>query len=114
MSYSETLAEDAAHRLLDTVEDLRKFLEEELSYVYSLKESLIGTSKKSWCTDSIIGNLTDNYENEVDDNIDYLVRDLVPEYKKQLGGIDTLVDQLKEVQAFRKEYLKEAQNDNQN
>ena len=102
MSYSETLVEDAADKLEKTVRDLRKFLVDELNYVFEIQKG------------QYVEALTDNYENEVDDNIDYLVRDLVPEYKKQLGGIDTLVDQLKEVQAFRKEYLKEAQNDNQN
>lgn len=102
MSYSETLVEDAADKLEKTVRELRKFLVDELNYVFEIQKG------------QYVEALTDNYENEVDDNIDYLVRDLVPEYKKQLGGIDTLVDQLKEVQAFRKEYLKEAQNDNQN
>ena len=102
MSYSQTLVEDIADKLEKTVRELRKFLVDELNYVFEIQKG------------QYVEALTDNYENEVDDNIDYLVRDLVPEYKKQLGGIDTLVDQLKEVQAFRKEYLKEAQNDNQN
>ena len=108
MSYSETLVEDAADKLEKTVRELRTFLVDELNYVVEIQESL---SELDIHWKRV---LTDDYENEVDDNIDYLVRDLVPEYKKQLGGIDTLVDQLKEVQAFRKEYLKEAQNDNQN
>ena len=99
MSYSETLAEDAADKLEKTVMELRKFLVDELNYVFEIQKG------------QYVEALTDNYENDVDDNINYLVRDLVPEYKKQLDGIDTLVDQLREVQVFRKEYLKEAHND---
>ena len=108
MSYSQTLVEDIADKLEKTVRELRTFLVDELNYVVEIQESL-SEFDIHWKRV-----LTNDYWNEVDDNIDYLVRDLVPEYKKQLGGIDTLVDQLKEVQAFRKEYLKEAQNDNQN
>ena len=108
MSYSQTLVEDIADQLEKTVRELRTFLVDELNYVVEIQESL---SELDIHWKRV---LTNDYWNEVDDNIDYLVRDLVPEYKKQLGGIDTLVDQLKEVQAFRKEYLKEAQNDNQN
>ena len=108
MSYSQTLVEDIADKLEKTVRELRTFLVDELNYVVEIQESL---SELDIHWKRV---LTNDYWNEVDDNIDYLVRDLVPEYKKQLGGIDTLVDQLKEVQAFRKEYLNEAQKDIQN
>jgi 23S rRNA maturation-related 3'-5' exoribonuclease YhaM len=89
--------DDTADKLENTVKEIRTFLLEELDCVERIQYHL----KKN----DIYDTLKDDVENDVDDNIDYLVRDLVPKYPDQLGGIDTLVNKLKEVQKFRNQHL---------
>ena len=90
--------DDTADKLENAVKEIRTFLLAELGYVediqYHLKQN------------DIYATLKEDYESEMDNSIDYLVRDLDPEYKNQHGAIDTLVEKLREVQEFRKEHLK--------
>lgn len=91
--------DDTADKLENAVKEIRTFLLAELGYVediqYHLKQN------------DIYATLKEDYESEMDNSIDYLVRDLDPEYKNQHGAIDTLVEKLREVQEFRKKHLKE-------
>lgn len=89
--------EETTDKLENTVKEIRTFLLAELEYVEEIQEQL--------GNNGVADILKDEYENDVDDNIDYLVRDLVPKYPDQLGGIDTLVNKLKEVQKFRNQHL---------
>ena len=86
-----------AEVLENTVKEIRTFLLAELEYVEEIQYHL----EKN----DIYETLKDDVENDVDDNIDYLVRDLVPKYPDQQGGIDTFVKKLKEVQKFRNQHL---------
>ena len=70
------------NRLLrKTVKDLKHFLETELGYV-----------------EEIISDLENDEWDTINDNIEYLIRDLVPEYRNQQDAVDTLVEKLKEFQ----------------
>ena len=89
--------DDTADKLENTVKEIRTFLLAELDCVERIQYHLT--------KNDIYDTLKDDVENDVDDNIDYLVRDLVPKYSDQLGGIDTLVNKLKEVQKFRNQHL---------
>ena len=89
--------DDTADKLENTVKEIRTFLLAELEYVEEIQHHL----EKN----DIYETLKDDVENDVDDNIDYLVRDLVPKYPDQQGGIDTLVNKLKEIQKFRNQHL---------
>tara|TARA_Y100000401_G_C8314085_1_gene221459 strand:- start:669 stop:974 length:306 start_codon:yes stop_codon:yes gene_type:complete len=89
--------EETTDKLENTVKEIRTFLLAELEYVEEIQEQL--------GNNGVADILKDEYENDVDDNIDYLVRDLVPKYPDQHGGIDTLVNKLKEVQKFRNQHL---------
>lgn len=91
--------DDTADKLENAVKEIRTFLLAELGYVEEIQDQL--------SDDGVTYDyLKDKCENDVDDNIDYLVRDLDPKYKNQDYGIDTLVEKLREVQEFRKEHLK--------
>jgi hypothetical protein len=70
------------NRLLrKTVKDLKHFLETELGYV-----------------EEIISDLENDEWDTINDNIEYLIRDLVPEYRNQQDAVDTLVEKLKKFQ----------------
>ena len=85
---------EADIHLRKTVASLKDFLETELEYVEEIIFDLENGSKG------------DN--SNIDDNIDYLIRDLVPEYQNQQDAVDTLVEKLKEVQEYRQK--KEVEN----
>ena len=78
---------EADIHLRKTVASLKDFLETELEYVEEIIFDLENGSKG------------DN--SNIDDNIDYLIRDLVPEYQNQQDAVDTLVEKLKEIQDSR-------------
>ena len=78
---------EADIHLRKTVASLKDFLETELGYVEEIIFDLENGSKG------------DN--SNIDDNIDYLIRDLVPEYQNQQDAVDTLVEKLKEIQDSR-------------
>jgi tyrosine-protein phosphatase YwqE len=67
--------------LRKTIKDLKHFLETELEY-----------------TEEIISDLENDEWDTINDNIEYLIRDLVPEYRNQQDAVDTLVEKLKEFQ----------------
>ena len=74
--------------LRKTIKDLKHFLETELEY-----------------TEDIIFDLENDEWDTIDENIDYLIRDLVPEYRNQQDAVDTLVEKLKEVQEYRQKII---------
>ena len=77
------------NRLLrKTIKDLKHFLETELEY-----------------TEDIIFDLENDEWDTIDENIDYLIRDLVPQYQNQQDAVDTLVEKLKEVQEYRQKII---------
>ena len=78
---------EADIHLRKTIASLKDFLETELGYVEEIIFDLENGSKG------------DN--SNIDDNIDYLIRDLVPEYQNQQDAVDTLVEKLKEIQDSR-------------
>jgi hypothetical protein len=100
--------DDTADKLENAVKEIRTFLLAELGYVEEIQDQLSDDGVAAIVKDGSVtyDYLKDKCENDVDDNIDYLVRDLDPEYKNQHGAIDTLVEKLREVQEFRKEHLK--------
>ena len=67
--------DDTADKLENAVKEIRTFLLAELGYVediqYHLKQN------------DIYATLKEDYESEMDNSIDYLVRDLVPKYPDQ-------------------------------
>ena len=77
-----------ARLLRKTIKDLKHFLETELEYA-----------------EDIIFDLENDEWNTIDENIDYLIRDLVPEYRNQQDAVDTLVEKLKEVQEHRQKII---------
>ena len=76
--------------LRKTIKDLKHFLETELEY-----------------TEDIIFDLENDEWDTIDDNIDYLIRDLVPQYQNQQDAVDTLVEKLKEVQEHRRKIIED-------
>ena len=74
--------------LRKTIKDLKHFLETELEY-----------------TEDIIFDLENDEWDTIDENIDYLIRDLVPQYQNQQDAVDTLVEKLKEVQEHRRKII---------
>ena len=76
--------------LRKTIKDLKHFLETELEYA-----------------EDIIFDLENDEWNTIDENIDYLIRDLVPEYRNQQDAVDTLVEKLKEVQEHRRKIIED-------
>ena len=82
---------EADIHLRKTIASLKDFLETELEYVEEIIFDLENGSKG------------DN--SNIDDNIDYLIRDLVPEYQNQQDAVDTLVEKLKEVQEYRQKVI---------
>ena len=100
--------DDTADKLENAVKEIRTFLLTELGYVEEIQDQLSDDGVAAIVKDGSVtyDYLKDKCENDVDDNIDYLVRDLDPKYKNQDYGIDTLVEKLREVQEFRKEHLK--------
>ena len=99
--------EEAANKLENAVKEIRTFLLAELEYVEEIQDQLSDDGVAAIVKDGSVtyDYLKDECENDVDDNIDYLVRDLVPKYPDQQGGIDTFVKKLKEVQKFRNQHL---------
>ena len=89
---------EAEELLQKTIKDIKHFLETELEYA----EDIVSDLEKE-------RPLEDYYETDIDDNIDYLIRDLVPEYQNQQDAVDTLVGKLKEVQEYRQKVI-EAEN----
>ena len=79
-----------ARLLRKTIKDLKHFLETELEY-----------------TEDIIFDLENDEWDTIDDNIDYLIRDLVPQYQNQQDAVDTLVGKLKEVQEHRRKIIED-------
>jgi len=76
--------------LRKTIKDLKHFLETELEY-----------------TEDIIFDLENDEWDTIDENIDYLIRDLVPQYQNQQDAVDTLVEKLKEVQEHRRKIIED-------
>ena len=74
--------------LRKTIKDLKHFLETELEY-----------------TEDIIFDLENDEWDTIDENIDYLIRDLVPQYQNQQDAVDTLVGKLKEIQEYRQKII---------
>ena len=79
---------EAEALLRKTIKDLKHFLETELEYA-----------------EDIIFDLENDEWNTIDENIDYLIRDLVPQYQNQQDAVDTLVEKLKEVQEHRQKII---------
>jgi len=79
-----------ARLLRKTIKDLKHFLETELEY-----------------TEDIIFDLENDEWDTIDENIDYLIRDLVPQYQNQQDAVDTLVGKLKEVQEHRRKIIED-------
>ena len=77
-----------ARLLRKTIKDLKHFLETELEYA-----------------EDIIFDLENDEWDTIDENIDYLIRDLVPQYQNQQDAVDTLVEKLKEVQEYRQKII---------
>ena len=90
-----TEREIAEKRLRKTIKALQSTLESEIEYC----EDIVS------CLDKDQSALEDWYSNDIDDNLDYLIRDLVPEYQNQVGAIDTLVNALKTIQQYRKKII---------
>jgi len=85
---------EAEELLQKTIKNIKRFLEIELEYA----EEIISDLEKE-------RPLEDYYETGIDDNIDYLIRDLVPQYQNQQDAVDTLVEKLKEVQEYRQKII---------
>ena len=58
-------------------------------------------------TEDIIFDLENDEWDTIDENIDYLIRDLVPQYQNQQDAVDTLVEKLKEVQEHRRKIIED-------
>ena len=87
---------EAETLLRKTIKDLKHFLETELEYA----EDIVYDLEKE-------RPLEDYYETDIDNNIDYLIRDLVPQYQNQQDAVDTLVEKLKEVQEHRRKIIED-------
>ena len=87
---------EAEALLRKTIKDIKHFLEAELEYA----EDIVSDLEKE-------RPLEDYYETDIDSNIDYLIRDLVPEYQNQQDAVDTLVGKLKEVQEYRQKVIED-------
>ena len=93
---SMTEREIAEERLRKTIRELQRTLEYEIEYCQAIK----------YCLDqNPSAFLGDVYSNDMDDNLDYLIRDLVPEWQNQADAIDTLVNALKTIQQYRKKII---------
>ena len=99
-----TKREIAEERLRKTIKTLQSTLEYQIEYCEDIVRCL---DKDREIINSYGHILEDWYSNEVDDNLDYLIRDLVPEYQNQDGAIDTLVNALKTIQQYRKKIIQE-------
>ena len=88
----QTLRErfDAKQTLRKTIKDLISSLKYELEYAEEIQATLQGNRSNR------------NFLQEMDitDNIDYLIRDLNPEYPMQQGGFDTFSAELKKIQEY--------------
>jgi hypothetical protein len=90
--------------LRKTIKDLKHFLETELEYAEDIVFELEKDRSNGAGGDSE-SPLEEWYSNDVDDNIDYLIRDLVPQYQNQQDAVDTLVGKLKEIQEYRQKVI---------
>jgi len=97
---------EAEELLQKTIKDIKHFLETELEYAEDIIYYL-GKDPDLPNSEQRGEGLQDQYSNDIDDNIDYLIRDLVPQYQNQQDAVDTLVGKLKEVQEYRQKVIED-------
>jgi len=95
---------EAEAQLVKTVQTIKHFLETELEYAEDIIYYL-GKDPDLPNSEQRGEGLQDQYSNDIDDNIDYLIRDLVPQYQNQQDAVDTLVGKLKEIQEYRQKII---------
>ena len=88
----QTLRErfDAKQTLRKTIKDLISSLKYELEYAEEIQHKLNAEdANRTW-----VENM------DITENLDYLIRDLNPEYAMQQGGFDTFSAELKKIQEY--------------
>lgn len=87
---AELSEQEAQTNLRKTIKDLISSLKYELEYAEEIQATLQGNRSNR------------NFLQEMDitDNLDYLIRDLNPEYAMQQGGFDTFSAELKKIQEY--------------